>query len=207
MLAVHFIFVRSAAMTNNVGNSSSNTTQSIAVTGQMALPLALLAVAVLLNIIGLNVGKWLQNAGGVATYLPLTILVALGAVLWLKQGSVTSYSWSNILPAWNWDTVNFWSQIAFAFTGLELVSAMSGEIREPRKTLPRALIAAAALIAAMGDCDVLVPCVTDRIDAGMVFVFAAEKREWVRVSVDPGPSRRRPRRLRRSWRAPPSRRP
>ncbi len=28
-------------------------------------------VAVLLNIIGLNIGKWLQNAGGVGTYLPL----------------------------------------------------------------------------------------------------------------------------------------
>src|SRR5437667_6440356 len=54
-----------------------------------------------------------------------------------------------MLPVWNWDTVNFWSQIAFAFTGLELVSAMSGEIRDPRRTLPRAALAAGALIAAM----------------------------------------------------------
>jgi len=111
--------------------------------------LVLLGVAVLLNIVGLNIGKWLQNAGGVATYLPLSILVIVGGVIWIKQGSVTTYTWSNIMPTWNWDTVNFWSQIAFAFTGLELVSAMSGEIREPRKTLPRALIAAAALIALM----------------------------------------------------------
>src|SRR5260370_39170176 len=50
---------------------------------------------------------------------------------------------------WDWDTFNFWSQIAFAFTGLELVSAMSGEIRDPRKTLPRAALTAAALIAGM----------------------------------------------------------
>src|SRR5262245_29092013 len=111
--------------------------------------LALLAVAVILNLIGLNVGKWLQNAGGAATYVPLIILVVLGGVLWLKQGSVTHFTVANMMPAWNWDTVNFWSQIAFAFTGLELVSAMSGEIREPRKTLPRALIAAAVLIAGM----------------------------------------------------------
>jgi glutamate:GABA antiporter len=111
--------------------------------------LALLAVAVLLNLIGLNIGKWLQNAGGVSTYLPLLILVAIGSVIWLKHGSVTTYTWSSMMPSWNWGTVNFWSQIAFAFTGLELVSAMSGEIREPRKTLPRALMVAAALIAAM----------------------------------------------------------
>ena len=37
--------------------------------------LGLLVVAVGLNIIGLNIGKWLQNAGGVSTYVPLLMLV------------------------------------------------------------------------------------------------------------------------------------
>ena len=110
---------------------------------------ALLLVAVWLNIIGLNVGKWLQNAGGVATYLPLLMLAAVAGIMWVYYGSVTQFTWSHMLPVWNWDTVNFWSQIAFAFTGLELVSAMSGEIRDPRRTLPRAALAAGALIAAM----------------------------------------------------------
>jgi glutamate:GABA antiporter len=54
-----------------------------------------------------------------------------------------------MLPTWNWDTVNFWSQIAFAFTGLELVSAMSEEVHDPRRTLPRAVFGAGALIALM----------------------------------------------------------
>jgi amino acid transporter len=52
-------------------------------------------------------------------------------------------------PTWNWDTVNFWSQIAFAFTGLELVSCMAEEVRDPRRTLPRAVFASGALIALM----------------------------------------------------------
>ncbi len=37
----------------------------------------LLGVAVVLNIVGLNIGKWLQNAGGVGTYLPLLILLGV----------------------------------------------------------------------------------------------------------------------------------
>src|SRR6202789_4210304 len=41
--------------------------------------LGLLLVSVVLNIIGLNIGKWLQNAGGVGTYLPLVLLVVIGA--------------------------------------------------------------------------------------------------------------------------------
>src|SRR5258707_6104407 len=109
----------------------------------------LLAVAVILNIIGLNVGKWLQNAGGVGTYLPLLILVGVAGALWLKQGSLTHFTLANMMPHWNWDTVNFWSQIVFAFSGLELVSAMSAEVRDPRRTLPRAVLSAGALIAAI----------------------------------------------------------
>src|ERR1700720_4203041 len=105
----------------------------------LVVSFALLIVAVVLNIIGLNIGKWLQNAGGVSTYAPLLMLVALGGFLWMRQGAVTHLTWTNILPVWNWDTVNFWSQIAFAFTGLELVSAMSAEVRDPRRTLPRAV--------------------------------------------------------------------
>ncbi len=111
--------------------------------------LGYLLIAVSLNIVGLNIGKWLQNAGGVSTYAPLLLLVALGGFLWLRHGSVTHLTWTNVLPVWNWDTVNFWSQIAFAFTGLELVSAMSQEVRDPQRTLPRAVFAAGALIAAM----------------------------------------------------------
>jgi amino acid transporter len=115
----------------------------------LLVSLGLLLVAVILNIIGLNIGKWLQNAGGVSTYVPLLILVTIAGILWLRQGSVTQFTWANIWPDWNWDTVNFWSQIAFAFTGLELVSAMSAEVRDPRRTLPRAVFAAGALIALM----------------------------------------------------------
>lgn len=111
--------------------------------------LALLLIAVVLNIIGLNIGKWLQNAGGVGTYVPLLILVGVAALVVVRHGSVTHFTVANMMPAWNWDTINFWSQIAFAFTGLELVSCMAEEVRDPRRTLPRAVFGAGALIALM----------------------------------------------------------
>jgi amino acid transporter len=109
--------------------------------------IGLLAVAVILNLVGLDIGKWLQNAGGVSTYVPLLMLVGLGGYLWMHHGTVTHFSWKSSFPVWNWDTVNFWSNIAFAFTGMELVCAMSEEVREPRKTFPRAIYASAVLIA------------------------------------------------------------
>ena len=115
----------------------------------LTVSLSMLLAAVVLNIVGLNVGKWLQNAGGVGTYVPLMMLVGIAAVVCWRHGSATHFTFANMMPVWNWDTVNFWSQIAFAFTGLELVSAMSEEVRDPRRTLPRAVFGAGALIALM----------------------------------------------------------
>jgi glutamate:GABA antiporter len=115
----------------------------------LSVSLGLLLVAVVLNIIGLNIGKWLQNAGGIGTYLPLVILVGIAAVVCWRHGSATHFTLHNMMPTWNWGMVNFWSQIAFAFTGLELVSAMSDEVRDPHRTLPRAVFGSGALIALM----------------------------------------------------------
>ena len=140
------LLMASAAMTAYVGGTG---TAGLAQNQGflLAASFALLVVAVWLNIIGLQVGKWLQNAGGVGTYVPLLMIVGVALLLWVRQGSVTQFTLAAMLPHWNWDTVNFWSQIAFAFTGLELVSALSEEVRDPQRTLPKAIFASGGLIA------------------------------------------------------------
>lgn len=142
------LLLASAAMGAYIGGSgAAGLTQNR--TFLLVVSFALLIVAVGLNIIGLNVGKWLQNAGGVATYVPLLVLVGVAALLWHGHGSATQFTVAGMMPHWNLDTVNFWSQIAFAFAGLELVSAMSGEIRDPQRTFPRAIFGSGVMIAAI----------------------------------------------------------
>jgi len=68
-------------------------------------------------------------------------------MIWLGRGSVTHYTWSTSLPHFDYDTVNFCAQIAFAFTGLELVTAMSEEVHDPQRNFPRAIFASGVLIA------------------------------------------------------------
>jgi glutamate:GABA antiporter len=113
----------------------------------LVVSFVLFFVAVYMNIIGLRIGKWLQNAGAVGTFVPLVMLITAAAFVWARFGSVTQFTWSNIQPHWNWDTVNFWPQIAFAFGGLELVSSMSEEVKNPRKTFPRAILGSGIVIA------------------------------------------------------------
>jgi amino acid transporter len=129
--------------------------------------LATLFVAAFLNIIGLHVGKWLQNAGGIGTYVPLLMIIGVALLLRSRHGSVTHFTWAAMTPHWNWDTVNFWPQLAFAFAGLELVSAMSEEVKNPQRTFPRAIFASGALIAFMyiaGTVAVLIMLPSEMVD-------------------------------------------
>src|SRR5258707_5614641 len=64
----------------------------------LLVSLGLLLVAVILNIVGLNVGKWLQNAGGASTYLPLMGLVGLATILWVGHGALTKVTGGNMPP-------------------------------------------------------------------------------------------------------------
>jgi amino acid transporter len=106
----------------------------------------LLFAAVALNIVGVGIGKWLQNCGGVGTYIPLLMLVGMALYLWRTHGAVTHFTWANVMPQWNWNTLNFWPKIAFAYSGLELASSMSEEVRNPKTTFPRAIVGSAISI-------------------------------------------------------------
>src|SRR3989442_7801910 len=115
------LLVASAAMGGYIAGSRGTSLAQNS-TFLLAGSFVLLGVAVYLNIIGLNIGKWLQNAGGVGTYVPLLILTGLAAILCFRHGSATLFPWAKMLPHLSLNTVNFWSQIPFAFTGRELFS-------------------------------------------------------------------------------------
>jgi amino acid transporter len=119
---------------------SSNSTYFIAVAT------AGLAIAVTMNVVGLNVGKWLNNAGAVASWIPTALLVAFGAIAWSRFGSATPIDTHTLMPSTSLKDVIFWSTIAFAFGGVESGSTMGEEIQDARRTVPRAILTAGALI-------------------------------------------------------------
>ncbi len=83
-----------------------------------------------------------------ARWLPIRsarLLVVFGLTAWMRSGSATPM---HLAPHWDLDNVNFWSQIAFAFGGLELGAVLGGEIRNPTRNLPRAAWISGAAIAA-----------------------------------------------------------
>ena len=114
----------------------------------LPITLGALWIAVLINIVGLGTGKWLQNAGGVGTYVPGLILILLGAYGAMTAPPATELSLATLKPDLsNLPALNLLASIAFAFAGLELASTMGDEIENPRRNLPRSIFISAPLIA------------------------------------------------------------
>jgi amino acid transporter len=104
----------------------------------MGVSVALLTVLVVLNIIGLGVGKWINNVGAIGTGIAALVLVGLGITVASRQGS----SIANVdfhIPSDPRFLLNSFGVICFGLVGLELASVMGDEIHEPRKILPGAV--------------------------------------------------------------------
>ncbi len=98
----------------------------------------LLALLTVLNIVGLSVGKWLNNLGAIGTAIAAATLIGLGIVMCLRYGtSVTGSDFS--IPANPRFVLNSFGVICFGLVGLELASVMGDEIRDPQRTLPGAV--------------------------------------------------------------------
>jgi amino acid transporter len=98
----------------------------------------LLIILVVMNIVGLGVGKWINNVGAIGTGIAAAVLIGLGVIVWLRLGTaVTSADFT--VPANPRFVLNSFGVICFGLVGLELASVMGDEIENPRKTLPGAV--------------------------------------------------------------------
>jgi amino acid transporter len=100
---------------------------------------AWLAVITLLNIVGVNAGKWLNNLCSLGGLLPLIVVIVLGAVCSWRFGAATQITAASLAPHLSLKNAIFWSTVFFAFAGLESASAMGDEIRNPRRVIPLAI--------------------------------------------------------------------
>jgi len=108
--------------------------------------LAGLALGTLPNLLGLQFGKRLSNLGAYARWAATLALIALGAAAWARFGPATEFSRATLIPDLGVRNLLFWSSIAFALTGLEAASFMGEEIKDARRTVPRALAISVPLI-------------------------------------------------------------
>lgn len=103
-----------------------------------------------LNILGLQAGKWLQHLGSIATWIPAALLIGTGAVAFVTFGSATSFAPSELVPREDLlTTVSLWSSMCFAFSGFEIASMVGQEVKNPRRTIPLAIMISGVAVTAI----------------------------------------------------------
>src|SRR5262245_32413623 len=115
----------------------------------VGLSLLGLAIALVLNLVGLGVGKWLHNLGAYTTWASIVLLIGLAIASWARVGSATTFHMTQLVPATGLRDIVFWSTIAFAFSGLEAASMLGDEIADARRAIPRAIISSGIMITAI----------------------------------------------------------
>ena len=100
--------------------------------------LTLLALLTLFNILGLGVGKWINNLGAIGTFVAAAVLIGLGIVIWSRFGTTITRA-DFAIPANPKFVLKSFGVICFGLVGLELASVMGDEIQDPQRTLPGAV--------------------------------------------------------------------
>jgi len=106
----------------------------------MAFAVFWLAFITLLNIRGVEAGKWLNNVGAFGSLLPLSVLLLLGAASYWRFGAAIHVTAADFVPHWSLNNAVFWSSVFFAYSAVENASAMGDEIQNPRRNIPLALL-------------------------------------------------------------------
>lgn len=107
---------------------------------------AMLWLTVLANIRGLGVGKWVNNIGGIGALSIAVALMVLAVIITTSPGH--AFPWRDLsfrnaggLP---FATIGV---VCLAMVGLEIGPVMGDEVRDPRRTFPRAILLGGTLSA------------------------------------------------------------
>jgi amino acid transporter len=101
----------------------------------------------LMNIRGFGAGRWLQQSGSLASWIPVALLLVAGLASFAMSGSATSFAPAHLIPHDDvLSTVSLWSAMCFAFSGFELSSFSSGEVVNPRRTIPFGILIAGMFV-------------------------------------------------------------
>ncbi|MBK5186780.1 MAG: APC family permease [Gemmatimonadaceae bacterium] len=110
----------------------------------------ILSLMVVVATVGLSVGKWVHNAGGVIMLLIFAVLLALPIVSRLAGHLREFHPFRTSLPAISLYNLNILGKLGFgALGGFEYVAITAGETRSPARSITRSVWIAAPIIAIM----------------------------------------------------------
>ena len=133
-----------------------------------AVSVLTISAITLVALLGLRVGKWVQNLGAAGQLLTYVALIAIPFAA-VYRGTLAAYHpLKASLPTLTPFNLNIFGKLALgAFSGFEYVAILAGECRSPRRAIGQSVLIAAPLTVLMfilGTSSVLALVPGDRID-------------------------------------------
>lgn len=128
----------------------------------------LLVLMILASVIGLSVGKWVHNVGGIVMLVVFSALLIM-PLIGLSTGHLREYHpFRTAVPSFSLLNLNILGKMGFgALGGFEYVAILAGETRAPARSVRRSVLIAAPIIALMfvlGTSTVVAYIPADQID-------------------------------------------
>jgi amino acid transporter len=106
--------------------------------GRAGVIVGLFAILAIANVLGVNVGANLSSVFTVAKLLPLLLLIVLGCVFFVHHPQ--TFRQAQPMPRGISPWVDAMLLLSFAYGGFENAILPAGEVRDPQRTIPFALI-------------------------------------------------------------------
>ena len=115
-------------------------------TTKMLITLGLTWLTVGINIITLDIGKWIPNIGAIFKVV-IMLAIGIGGIAYaLRHGVANPFTLETLRPSWS-VSLAFLPVIIYNYLGFELMSGAGDEMRNPARDVPRAIVASGATIA------------------------------------------------------------
>lgn len=112
--------------------------------GQIIMGVALIWISMFIGVYDLKVSKWVPNVGAVIKIFVLLFLGISGMVFGFRNGFSNEFSWSALKVDWR-TTFGYAGIVVFNFMGFDLVSTVGDKLDNPKKDMPKMIIAAGLL--------------------------------------------------------------
>lgn len=114
---------------------------------QIAIAVALTWITVWINIVRLDIGKWVPNLGAIFKVAIMLVIGIGGFVYAANHGVANELTLSGMTPSWG-ASLAFLPVIVYNFMGFELMSGASAEMKNPARDVPLTIAVSGILIAA-----------------------------------------------------------
>lgn len=138
-------------------------------------------IATIINCFGIRISSWISGIGAiVGTLIPMAIITLLGAAwIILKKPSTIQFTLHSFMPDLSSiNQISFVVALVFGLIGIEMSAIHAGDVKNPQKAYPRALLISviiilASLIFASLAIAVVLPAHQLNIITGLVEAYSA----------------------------------